>query len=560
MTTIEMEDVARVFHDEGLEILVGMEESVLGLERDPSDRETIRAIFRAAHTLKGNASCLGAAGLTAFAHGVEETLQALADERAVATPAMVSALLHAVDAMRERVGRGVDGDTEMDAAEQAVLAALAGSAAAGRIADREHGTSSGGNGSDAKSTSLRVDMEKLDRLVNLAGELAIGRGRIRRMLDDGTSAARIAEAFDEVDFVGGELQELILAARMVPLGPTFRQHARTVRDLAAATGKLARLAVEGEEVEVDLSVLEHLRDPLAHMVRNAIDHGIEMPDVRRAKGKSPQGVVTLSARHEASNVVVDVRDDGAGFDRARLTARAIEMGWDGAELDRMADAEVFRLIFEPGFSTAEKVTEISGRGFGMDVVRRNVEALRGSIEVSNEGGGKVSIRLPLTLAIIRVFVVGSGTNRYLVPIDQVLECLSTESAAAKGREEGLIDVRGEALPFVRLARILGDPATAGRREAIVVVRAGTVKAGLVVERLEGESEAVIKPLSAALGSVDGVSGAAILADGQVAFLLDVPRLLARARAGMRNPSNHRSAIDDQRATFNEREDEERGSR
>ncbi|HEY0593366.1 MAG TPA: Hpt domain-containing protein, partial [Thermoanaerobaculia bacterium] len=371
MTTIEMEDVVRVFRDEGLEILVGMEESVLGLERDPSDRETIRAIFRAAHTLKGNASCLGASGLTAFAHGVEETLQALVDERAVATPAMVSTLLRAVDAMRERVGRGVDGDADLDAAEHGILAALAGAAASGRpLPDRDAAALSGGNGAEAKSTSLRVDMEKLDRLVNLAGELAIARGRIRRMLEDGTAGERIAEAFDEVDFVGAELQELILGARMVPLGPTFRQFARTVRDLAAATGKLARLAVEGEDVEVDLSVLEHLRDPLAHMVRNAIDHGIEMPDARRAKGKPPQGVVTLSARHEAANVVVDVRDDGAGFDRGRLTARALRMGLAGAELERMTDAEVFRLIFEPGFSTAEKVTEISGRGFGMDVVRR----------------------------------------------------------------------------------------------------------------------------------------------------------------------------------------------
>ncbi|HEY0789333.1 MAG TPA: chemotaxis protein CheW, partial [Thermoanaerobaculia bacterium] len=343
---------------------------------------------------------------------------------------------------------------------------------------------------------------------------------------------RIAEAFDEVDFVGAELQELILGARMVPLGPTFRQFARTVRDLAAATGKLARLAVEGEDVEVDLSVLEHLRDPLAHMVRNAIDHGIEMPDARRAKGKPPQGVVTLSARHEASNVVVDVRDDGAGFDRRRLTARALQMGLAGAELERMTDAEVFRLIFEPGFSTAEKVTEISGRGFGMDVVRRNVEALRGSIEVANDGGGKVSIRLPLTLAIIRVFVVGSGEGRYLVPLDQVLECLSMEATPAARRGDGLIEVRGEALPFVRLARVLGGPAAGGGREAIVVVRAGTIKAGLVVERLEGESEAVIKPLAASLGLIDGMSGSAILADGGVAFLLDLPRLLARARETM----------------------------
>ncbi|HSN69042.1 MAG TPA: chemotaxis protein CheW, partial [Thermoanaerobaculia bacterium] len=275
--------------------------------------------------------------------------------------------------------------------------------------------------------------------------------------------------------------------------------------------------------------LEHLRDPIAHMVRNSLDHGIEAPDVRRARGKPVQGVVTLSARHEGSNVVVDVRDDGAGFDRARLIERAIARGMPAADLERMSDGEVFRLIFEPGFSTAERVTEISGRGFGMDVVRRNVEALRGSIDVANDGGGKVSIRLPLTLAIIRVFVVGSGEGRYLVPLDHVLECLPMDEAAIARRDEGLIEVRGEALPFIRLSRVLGGDGGGEAREAVVVVRAGVIKAGLLVERLEGESEAVVKPLSAGLGRVDGVSGSAILADGEVAFLHDLPRLLERAR-------------------------------
>ncbi len=530
MTSIEMADVARVFRDEGLEILDRMEEAVLVLERDPSDRETIRAIFRAAHTLKGNASCLGVTGLTAFAHKVEESLQALVDHRAVATAAMVSALLRAVDIMRNRVRRGVDEDSDPDAEEGRIVAALesATSAEHQAAANGDAAGSAGASSGDARTTSLRVDIDKLDRLVNLAGEMAISRGRMRRMLEDGAPAEHIVEAFGEADRIGSELQELVLGVRMVPLGPTFRQFTRTVRDLAAATGKLARLVVEGEDVEVDLSVLEHLRDPITHMVRNALDHGIESPDVRRAKGKPPQGVVTLSARHEGSNVVVDVKDDGAGFDRARLVARAIERGFPAADLERLTDPEVFRLIFEPGFSTADRVTEISGRGFGMDVVRRNVEALRGTIDVGNDGGGKVSIRLPLTLAIIRVFVVGSGDGRYLVPLDHVFECLPMDDMPVASRGEGLVELRGEALPFIRLSRVLGAGSSDGAREAIVVVRAGSGKAGLVVEHLEGESEAVIKPLSAALGRVDGVSGSAILADGEVAFLLDLPRLLERA--------------------------------
>lgn len=532
MTEIELADVARVFRDEGLEILDRMEEAVLALERDPSDEETIRTIFRAAHTLKGNASCLGIAGLTRFAHGVEESLQALVDRRAVAGSEMVSALLRAVDVMRGQVQRGSDEEGAVDSAGAEILRSLEKATVAGQPqhpAGETVGTAAP-TAAETRTTSLRVDIDKLDRLVNLAGEMAISRGRIRRMLEEGTAHDQIVEAFGEADRIGGELQELVLEARMVPLGPTFHQFARTVRDLATATGKLAELVVEGEDVEVDLSVLEHLRDPIAHMVRNALDHGIETPDARRAKGKPPQGTVVLSARHEGSNVVVAVKDDGAGFDRARLARRGIERGMTPADLDRMSDSEVYRLIFEPGFSTADRVTEISGRGFGMDVVRRNVEALRGAIEVENDDGGKISIRLPLTLAIIRVFVIGCGTGRYLVPLDQVLECLPMDGMRSSGSGEGLIDLRGEALPFVRLSRVLGSGSAPGAREAIVVVRAGAIKAGLLVERLEGESEAVIKPLSQALGRVDGVSGSAILADGDVAFLLDLPRLLERASA------------------------------
>lgn len=530
MTEIELADVTRVFRDEGLEILDRMEEAVLALERDPSDAETLRTIFRAAHTLKGNASCLGIAGLTRFAHGVEESLQALVDHRAVAGSGMVSALLRAVDVMRGQVQRGSDEEAAVDSSGDEILRSLEKAAVAGQqhhAAGETVGTA-GPAAVEARTTSLRVDIDKLDRLVNLAGEMAISRGRIRRMLEEGTAHDQIVEAFGEADRIGGELQELVLEARMVPLGPTFHQFARTVRDLATATGKLAELVVEGEDVEVDLSVLEHLRDPIAHMVRNALDHGIETPDVRRARGKPPQGIVVLSARHEGSNVVVAVKDDGAGFDRARLARRGIERGMAPADLDRMSDSEVYRLIFEPGFSTADRVTEISGRGFGMDVVRRNVEALRGAIEVENDDGGKISIRLPLTLAIIRVFVIGCGTGRYLVPLDQVLECLPMDGMRSSGSGEGLIDLRGEALPFVRLSRVLGSASAPAAREAIVVVRAGAIKAGLLVERLEGESEAVIKPLSQALGRVDGVSGSAILADGDVAFLLDLPRLLERA--------------------------------
>jgi two-component system chemotaxis sensor kinase CheA len=315
---------------------------------------------------------------------------------------------------------------------------------------------------------------------------------------------------------------------MVPLGPSFRQHARTVRDAAVAHGKQARLLIQGEEAEADLGVVEQLRDPLTHMIRNAIDHGVEPPDQRRARGKSAVATITVAARHEAGRLVVVVSDDGAGLDRARILARARERGLV-ADGQALAEREIHDLIFRPGFSTAESVTELSGRGIGMDVVRRNIASLRGSVEVASRAGEgtTLTLRLPLTLAVIPGFLVAAGDERYVLPLESVVECVDLPPGGAD-QGSGITDVRGEPVPYLRLRHVLGARADAAPRESLVVVDHGDALAGLVVEAALGEAQVVVQPLASPLQHVRGVTGSTILGDGRVALLLDVDALLREA--------------------------------
>ncbi|HWU37949.1 MAG TPA: ATP-binding protein, partial [Candidatus Acidoferrum sp.] len=296
-----------------------------------------------------------------------------------------------------------------------------------------------------RGRTLRVDLEKLDRILNLTGEIAIARGRLRQMLEErvGRAGEEVLEAHLEADRLYLELQELVMKARMVPVGPTFRQFVRTVRDMATATGKSVRLLIEGEDVEVDTRVIEHLRDPLTHMIRNAVDHGIEPPQVRQSQGKDPCGRVTLQAYHEAGSIVIRLADDGAGLDRDRIVERAKSQGI-AAEPEKLTDAEICQIVFEPGFSTAESVTDLSGRGVGMDVVRRNVEALRGSVVIDGRQGEgtTITIRLPLTLAIIEGFGVGVGDETYVIPLEAVQECLELSAEAKSQNGRGVINLRG----------------------------------------------------------------------------------------------------------------------
>jgi two-component system chemotaxis sensor kinase CheA len=507
-----------------------MEEGLLSLETRPDDPEVLQTIFRMAHTLKGNSASLGFTGVAEFAHALEDQLERLRKRTRAATPELVTVLLASIDALREMLPVAVEGNHEIGPRHQEVLQRLAAGAPAPQAPPTVEVPAARADESARPSEqgrTLRVAVEKLDRLMTLAGEIAISRGRLRLMLEE-LGATEVLEAHQDAAQLHAELQELVMQVRMVPVGPILRQYVRTARDLATAQGKLARVVIEGEDVEVDTTIVEHLRDPLTHMIRNALFHGIETPEVRRAKGKDACGSIALSAWREAGSIVIELADDGAGFNRARIVDEARRRGLTD-EPEKLADAELYRLVFEPGFSTAESVTEWSGRGMGMDVVRERIAALRGSIAIESwpDAGTSIKIRLPLTLAIIEGFGVGIGGETYVIPVDRVVECMELPATARGGRREaqGILELRGEPLPFVRLRSLFGTGETPAARESVVIVRHDLSRAGIVVDRLHGQSQAVIKPLGKLFHGVRGLCGSTILGDGRVAFILDVPGLL-----------------------------------
>jgi two-component system, chemotaxis family, sensor kinase CheA len=335
------------------------------------------------------------------------------------------------------------------------------------------------------------------------------------------------EAHAQLERLSMDLQEQIMKARMVPLGPIFRQYIRIVRDIAQGSGKVARLAIVGDDAEIDLSMVEQLKDPLTHMIRNALDHGLEMPEARRNRGKDACGVVTLEALHDGANIVIRLIDDGAGLNRDRIAARVRSLGL-AAEPEQLADQELFKFIFEPGFSTAEKISDLSGRGVGMDVVRRNIEKLRGTIGIDSRSGEgtTITIRLPLTLAIIDGFGVGIGAETYVLPLHAVLECVELPEAERQNDSGcGVINLRGEPLPYIRLRDWFELSDQRPARENVVVIEVNGVKAGLVVEALHGAQQTVIKPLGRRFQGLPAIAGSAILGNGRVALILDVPSLM-----------------------------------
>jgi two-component system chemotaxis sensor kinase CheA len=380
------------------------------------------------------------------------------------------------------------------------------------------------------SRTLRIDLARLDRLLDLSGEIGIARGRLSEILSDATIPNRIAlETQRDADHLHLELQELVMKLRMVPVGPTFRQFQRIVRDTARSLGKEAELRIEGVDVEVDMTVIEHLRDPLTHMIRNSVGHGIELPDARVAAKKSVAGTLVLRSFREAGTIVIELSDDGGGIDRDRVMRRARERGLI-AETEQLTDAQVAELIFHPGFSTADAVTDLSGRGVGLDVVRRNIDAIHGSVSVESEAGRGTTfrVRLPLTLAIVDGLGVGIDGESFVIPMEAVVEALHLP-AGADGRERastGMLLHRGETIPFVRLRdRFVLGGGNSVERENVVVVRYAHGRAGLVVDELHGECHTVVKPLPKVLRGIPGLSGSAILPNGRIAFIVDVPALL-----------------------------------
>ncbi len=370
--------------------------------------------------------------------------------------------------------------------------------------------------------NIRVDAERLDKLINLVGELVIA-GAGTNLRASKSHDIALLESTSEVMRLVEEVRDSALQLRMVPIGSTFSRFQRVVRDVSIELGKDIVLEISGGDTEVDKSVVDKIGDPLMHLVRNSMDHGIETPATRIALGKPAQGTLFLNAYHESGSIVIEVGDDGGGLNRDKILAKALERGLVSASAN-LNDKEIYALIFEAGFSTADQISNLSGRGVGMDVVKRNVTSLRGTIEIDSQAGAGTTmrIRMPLTLAIIDGFLVGVGTSSFVVPLDNVIECLELPREC---EDCDFMDLRGEVLPFIRIRNLFNIEDDVPRRQNVVVVGYGENKAGLVVDVLLGEFQTVIKPLGKLFVHLQGIGGSTILGSGEVALILSISAML-----------------------------------
>ena len=385
------------------------------------------------------------------------------------------------------------------------------------------------------SSTLRVSVEKVDQLINLVGELVITQAMLAQNSRDSEQALsqQLMSGLADLERNTRDLQEAVMSIRMIPMSMVFNRFPRMLRDLASKLSKKVELVTQGEATELDKGLVEKITDPLTHLVRNSCDHGIETPEERLSKGKPEHGTITLVASHQGGSIVIEVRDDGKGLSRAKLLAKARERGIDAP--DSLTDPEVYNLIFAPGFSTADVVTDVSGRGVGMDVVKKNITALGGSVEIdSAEGYGmSVKVRLPLTLAIMDGMSIGVGEEVYILPLSSVVESFQVDNSMIKtiGGTGRVVEVRDEFMPVIDLERVFEVPRFDFENVSniMVVVEAEGGRVALLVDELLGQQQVVVKNLEANYRKVQDVSGATIMGDGRVALILDVGALVRRSR-------------------------------
>ena len=453
----------------------------------------------------------------------------------LATASDAEAVTNAVDTVSEIEDIGVeelDPDALAKPAESAPAAPAAAAAPAPKKAAapaKKEGAKAAAPKKQHQSQSVRVDIEKLDTLMNLMGELVINKVRLEQ-IGQTHRMSDLMETLEQMDRVTGDLQNIVMKVRMVPVSAVFNRFPRMVRDVSKELGKEINLTIEGEETELDRTVIDEIGDPIMHLLRNSLDHGVESPDAREAKGKPRVGEVGLIARHEGNNVVIMITDDGAGIDASKIRRKAVEKGMiTQDEADRLDDADAVRLIFLPGFSTAEQITDISGRGVGMDVVRSKIEALSGHVDVEThiDEGSIFKIKLPLTLAIIQAMLVRVQEEMYAIPltsIDSTVNIEPTDIQTIQNKE--VIVLRGEIIPIVRMEEALQVPHVKDSEELfVVVVHAGEAKAGIVVDNLIGQQEIVIKTLGNLFAGLKLFGGATVLGDGRVALILDVATMI-----------------------------------
>jgi two-component system chemotaxis sensor kinase CheA len=557
----DMDEVVKEFLVESYENLDQLDRDLVVLEEDPTSREVLASVFRTIHTIKGTCGFLGLGKLESVAHVGESLLSRLRDGELRLTTELTSALLAMVDAIRAMLASleatGTDGDGDYTAlidiltrlqkaevcADEPVVTDASATAqepvlAAPAVAPPPPAPDAGDARVSAVSdTNIRVDVALLDKLMNLAGELVLARNQILQFAVTQSDTGFVATS-QRLNLITTELQAGVMKTRMQPIGNVWSKFPRVVRDLAVTCGKQVRIEMEGEETELDKTIIEAIKDPLTHVVRNSVDHGIETPEIRIAAGKPGEGRLFLRAFHEGGQVNIEISDDGKGIDPGQLKEKALQRGLITPEqAGRMGEREVLNLIFLPGFSTAEKVTNVSGRGVGMDVVKTNIERIGGTVDVQSRVGKGTTLRvkIPLTLAIIPALIVTSGDDRYSIPQVSLLELVRLEGEEARKGVEMIhgapvYRLRGQLLPLVYLDRELNveDPASDDDAVNIVVLQADDHHFGLVVQGINDTEEIVVKPLSKQLKGITSFAGATIMGDGRVALILDVLGLAQRS--------------------------------
>ncbi|MFS3128378.1 chemotaxis protein CheA [Nocardioides sp. Bht2] len=587
----EIDEIVQEFLVESLENLDQLDRDLVALEREPGSRDLLGSIFRTIHTIKGTSGFLAFGRLEAVTHVGENLLARLRDGEMSMTPLTTDVLLHMVDVVRDLLAcieqGGDEGETDVSPVVERITATLEGretelaapqsepiaepaseldaesSAEPGqveaptgtglvpvaehvplqvfggvlpepvleRLAEPVAELAEETNGRRSISeSSIRVDVDLLDSLMQLVGELVLTRNQIVRQAGDQQNVELIRSA-QRLNLIASELQEGVMKTRMQPIDNLWAKLPRVVRDLGAQCGKAVSLTMVGRETELDRSLLEAVKDPLTHLVRNAVDHGLESTETRLAAGKTAEGVVTLRAYHEGGQVVVEVSDDGAGIDPERVAAKSLDRGLrTSAQLAQMTHADILQLIFLPGFSTAAAVTNVSGRGVGMDVVKTNIEGIGGTIEVESAVGRGTTcrLRIPLTLAIVPALIVESAGDRYAIPQLSLLELVALDPERAENEVENVngasvYRLRGTLLPLVSLADVLEvESERSDGHVLIAVLQAEGKRFGLVIDRVLSTEEIVVKPLNSQLKAIGTYSGATILGDGRVALILDVP--------------------------------------
>jgi two-component system chemotaxis sensor kinase CheA len=563
------------------EIMEKLDVDLVEMENRPDDTELLNQVFRSFHTIKGTSGFLGLNKLTLITHRCEDILNKLRKKESKINTSVMDAVLNSFDKIKELVSsvefnlnEDIDITNSIDilnkiiedmnktgnkindknSAEEGRKAKdinvrekiicepqqieLASENQAETFIPESAKEESGGKKISKEENSIRVDIERLDELLNIASELVLGRNRLTQVYSEfahefeGSKLDKdLSEAAKQIDLMTNELQLLVMKTRMVKIGKVFTRFPRLIRDLSKEAGKKIKLILKGEETELDKTLIEEINDPLVHLVRNSIDHGIEPPDERKSKGKNPVGTIILSAEQEGNNIIINVTDDGGGINPEIIREKAVSKGLISEEKAKeLTKQDLLNLIFLPGFSTAKVVTNISGRGVGMDVVKTNVAKLRGIINIDSEvgTGTTINIRLPLTLAIIPGMIVEINEETIVIPLNSVIEVVRVHSDNIKSiNEKEVIMMRDTIIPIFEISRMIYRKESYQNKiwQHVVVVGIAEKKFGIKVDKLIGQKEVVIKSLGNYLGTIEGIAGSTILGDGTVVMILDINEIL-----------------------------------